>query len=48
MLALSILNREESRGGHYREDFPKTSNEVVKLNVKRKNNEFIIEKVKVR
>lgn len=47
MLALSILNREESRGAHFREDFPNTSDEIIKLKVTRKNNDFIVEKIEI-
>ncbi len=31
-VTLSALNREESRGGHTREDFPDSSDELVKMN----------------
>lgn len=47
MLALSILNREESRGAHYREDFPNTSENIIKLKIKRENNQFLINKIKI-
>lgn len=47
LLALSILNRQESRGAHYREDFPFTSDKPFKLQIQRKNDEFLIEKLEV-
>ncbi|MEI0604405.1 FAD-binding protein [Brachyspira alvinipulli] len=42
ILALSILEREESRGAHYREDFKCSSDNVYKLQVTRENNKIII------
>lgn len=45
LLALSILARTESRGAHYRKEFPTTSDNLFKLKIKRENNEFIIKKI---
>ncbi|WP_028331131.1 FAD-binding protein [Brachyspira alvinipulli] len=44
ILALSILEREESRGAHYREDFQCSSDNVYKLQITRENNKIIITK----
>ena len=33
MLGISALKREESRGGHYRYDFPETDNDKWKANI---------------
>jgi succinate dehydrogenase/fumarate reductase flavoprotein subunit len=33
MVATSALYREESRGGHYREDFPKEDNDNWLINI---------------
>lgn len=45
IMALSMLEREESRGAHYREDFKYSSDKVYKLQVKRENNKIIIDKI---
>ena len=45
ILALSMLEREESRGAHYREDFKYSLDKVYKLQVRRKNNKIIIDKI---
>ena len=42
ILVLSMLEREESRGAHYREDFKCSSDNVYKLQVTRENNKIII------
>ena len=42
MTALSILEREESRGAHYREDFQYSDNKIYKLQISRENNKTII------
>ena len=42
MTALSILEREESRGAHYREDFQYSSDKIYKLQISRENNKTII------
>ena len=42
ILALSMLEREESRGAHYREDCKCSSDNVYKLQVTRENNKIII------
>lgn len=44
MLIKSMLEREESRGAHYREDFPYTLDKPYKIIISRKNNDFILEK----
>ncbi|WP_020003386.1 FAD-binding protein [Brachyspira innocens] len=44
ILALSMLEREESRGAHYREDFDFSLDKVYKLEVRRENNKTIIDK----
>lgn len=45
MLLNCMLMREESRGAHYREDFPYTSSTPYKIIVSRKNNKFSLEKL---
>lgn len=45
MLILSMLERKESRGAHYREDYPHPSKNTYKIIISRKNNDFIIKKV---
>lgn len=45
IMALSMLEREESRGAHYREDFKYSDDKVYKLQVKRENNKIIINKI---
>ena len=45
IMALSMLEREESRGAHYREDFKYSSDKVYKLQVKRENNKIIINRI---
>ena len=45
ILALSMLEREESRGAHYREDFKYSLDKVYKLQVRRENNKIIIDKI---
>lgn len=45
IMALSMLEREESRGAHYREDFEYSADKVYKLQVKRENNKIIINKI---
>ena len=45
MIALSMLERDESRGAHYREDFKYSSDKIYKLQVKRENNKTIINKI---
>ena len=45
MIALSMLEREESRGAHYREDFKYSSDKIYKLQVKRENNKTIINRL---
>lgn len=42
MTALSMLEREESRGAHYREDFKYSSDKIYKLQISRENNKTII------
>lgn len=42
IIALSMLEREESRGAHYREDFNFSSDKVYKLQVRRENNKTVI------
>lgn len=44
LLLISMINRNESRGAHYREDFPKRDSIPQRLVVSRKNNSFNIEK----
>ena len=39
-----MLEREESRGAHYREDFDFSLDKVYKLEVRRENNKTIIDK----
>ena len=45
MIALSMLERDESRGAHYREDFKYSSDKIYKLQVKRENNKTIINRI---
>ena len=45
IMALSMLEREESRGAHYREDFKYSDDKVYKLQIKRENNKIIINKI---
>ncbi len=45
MIALSMLERDESRGAHYREDFKYSSDKIYKLQVKRENNKTIINRL---
>ncbi|MBW5409541.1 FAD-binding protein [Brachyspira hampsonii] len=45
MIALSMLERDESRGAHYREDFKDSSYKIYKLQVKRENNKTIINRL---
>lgn len=45
MIALSMLERDESRGAHYREDFKDSSDKIYKLQVKRENNKTIINRL---
>ena len=45
IIALSMLEREESRGAHYRDDFKYSADKVYKLQVKRENNKIIINKI---
>ena len=45
IMALSMLEREESRGAHYRDDFKCSADKVYKLQVKRENNKIIINKI---
>lgn len=44
MLLLAMLNREESRGAHYRKDFPFSSDKIYKIEITRENGEFILNK----
>lgn len=45
IMALSMLEREESRGAHYREDFKYSDDKVYKLQVKREKNKILIDKI---
>ena len=45
MIALCMLERDESRGSHYREDFKYSSDKIYKLQVKRENNKTIINRL---
>lgn len=45
IMALSMLEREESRGAHYREDFKYSADKIYKLQVKRENNKILINKI---
>lgn len=44
MLLLAMLNREESRGAHYRKDFPFSSDKIYKIEITRENGEFVLNK----
>lgn len=44
MLLLAMLARKESRGGHYRSDYPYTDSNVYKLMINRNKGNFIINK----
>lgn len=46
MLLLAMYEREESRGAHYRKDFPYSDKDIYKIIITRKNNDFVINKVK--
>ena len=45
MIALCMLERDKSRGSHYREDFKYSSDKIYKLQVKRENNKTIINRL---
>ncbi|KLI38265.1 FAD-binding protein [Brachyspira hyodysenteriae] len=45
MIALSMLERDESRGAHYREDFKYSSDKIYKVQLKRENNKTIAERI---
>ena len=45
MIALSMLERDESRGAHYRDDFRDSSDKIYKLHIKRENNKTIINRI---
>ena len=49
MIARAALMREESRGAHYRKDFPKTDNKTwfVNIVIKQENGEMMFKKVPV-
>lgn len=44
MLLLAMLERRESRGAHYREDFPYSDEKIYKVEISRENGEFILKK----
>lgn len=45
MIALSMLERDESRGAHYREDFKYSSDKVYKVQLKRENNKTLANRI---